>query len=147
MNPRKKGTRTSARTAKKNANKIKLAPISGPNLKISNGVCDISLDSSTSAQQHSKAYVVKEIETVMPVVEQIDLSVETKVNVQDANEIEMTNTEVAVVKTQLSGQSIEMLSEKSTSSIGSIEQRLSEMISPVKTAAEVRAEQNGKYQH
>lgn len=35
----------------------------------------------------------------------------------------------------------ESISEKSNSSIGSIEQRLAEMTSPVKTAAEVRAEQ------
>lgn len=139
-NTSKVQTRSSAaKTVKKNQKKIKVAPLGGGhNLKVPNTVRDISPNSSTNAKE-TKTNIVKQPKTVKA-------SKLPKVNSQKGlSGIKVLKTELPIPSTELTGQSNETLSEKSSSSIGSIEQRLAEMISPVKTAAEVRAEQNGKY--
>lgn len=128
-------TRLSTQISKKNAKKIK--PISGPNLKMP------KIDTgNTSDAQDNKENIAKVIATVKTTLSHTD---EEKMEKTTSKElIEISSTESPMV-TQLTVQNCENMSEKSSSSIGSIEQRLAEMTSPVKTAAEVRAEQNGKY--
>lgn len=138
-NASKVQTRSSAaKKAKKNQKKIVMTPISGGhNLKVPNTVRDISPNSSTNAKD-TKANIVKPPKTVKA-------SKTPKAKAQhNLSGIKVLKTESPISSTEAMGQGNETLSEKSSTSIGSIEQRLAEMISPVKTAAEVRAEQNGK---
>lgn len=114
-----------------------MTPISGYNLK--------QQDSDSTNAHESKARIAKIIETDEPLAK-IDATNKTKSNAQVSNAPQMVKTELSAT-TEWSSQQNETLSEKSSSSIGSIEQRLAEMTSPVRTAAEVHAERNGNYQY
>lgn len=136
INASKVQTRSSAaKKVNKNQKKITMTPISGGhNLKVENTARDISPNSSTN---DTKANIVKSPKTVKA-------SKVPKANAQHIlSGIKVLKTESPIPSTEVAGQGNE--SEKSSTSIGSIELRLAEMTSPVKTAAEVRAEQNGKY--
>ncbi|XP_055318277.1 uncharacterized protein LOC129576740 isoform X2 [Sitodiplosis mosellana] len=143
-NTRKIQTRASTN---KNTKNVKMTPISGYNLKKPNGACVVSSSSSTNSLE-SKTNIVK-IEKVEASLAKVNALKREKPNVQILSGIEPLNTVVPdkepVPSVSHQQHNETELSEKSSigsTSIGSIEQRLAEMTSPVRTAADVLAEQN-----
>lgn len=92
---------------------------------------NLNVVQKTSTAKVTKIKPKKEIKEVATV----EISDET------SRESQSANATVAEASQDLKAKHNESISEKSNSSLGSIEQRLADMISPVKTAAEVHAEQ------
>lgn len=109
--------------------KLKVAPISDYNFRKSRKVEVLS--SPTNTDHKSKANII----------ELREKNLISKECIQTMDNVEPLKTEEPAKQQDHN----ETLSDKSSTSIGSIEQRLAAMTSPVKTAAEVRAEQKSEY--
>lgn len=119
-------TKTMKTSPKNNVKKV--APIGSYSNKAKDQ--DILHKSTNGVEDNTETSVKVEKNTKM-----LD---ETSANTQNVNEIESPEKETAAPCQS------DTISDKSTSSVGSIEQRLAAMISPTKIVADLHLERNGK---